>query len=122
MCAHYEAWNMIRDKDGTLRLPSVAEREKLHLLKHNHTIATLKSSEAKHIPKLEYAERSRMVGDDFHHGVVAWVFAQLSLVTSADSRRFRRSTSAGFGHCTCVVARTCSRSPHSRPSCLWTSA
>ena len=75
--AHYEDHNMVLDAKGHLRLASVAEKEKLHLLKRNHTLAAMKSSEAKSNPRAEYAERASMIGDGFQHAAVAFVFGHL---------------------------------------------
>ena len=80
---------MITDASGHQRLLSVSEKERLHLLKRNHTLPGLKSGEAKSHPGLEYAERSSMIGDAFHNGVVAWLFghlfAKLQYLTRAPS-------------------------------------
>ena len=65
------------DRDGSLRLPSAREKERLHHCRRDHTLGVVKSSTAKHCPQVEYAERSSCVGDGFNHIVVAWLCAHL---------------------------------------------
>ena len=68
---------MVVDAKGGLRLLSVAESGCLHFLREDHTLGGLRSSEAKHSPKLEVATRVSMIDDGFNHLVVAWLFGHL---------------------------------------------
>ena len=108
--AHYEDHNIITDVSGYVRLASVNEKERLHLLKRHHTLPGFKSGEAKANPKLEYAERASMAGDGFHHGAVAWffghLFAYLGYLARA-RRQWRRSCSDECGPSTLCVALRC---------------
>ena len=77
ICPHFETKNMITGRDGQPRLPSVQEREKLHYMRRHHTLGGMRSSQAKSSPKEEFAVRCQMVGDGYHHVVVAWLLGQL---------------------------------------------
>ena len=64
---------MITGRDGLPRLPSVQEHKKLHYTRRHHTLGGLRSSQA----KVEFAVRCSMVGDGYHHVVIAWLVGQL---------------------------------------------
>ena len=68
---------MVTGRDGCPRLPSMQEREKLHFMRRHHTLGGMKSSQAKSFPLVEFAVRCSMVGDGYHHIVVACLLAQL---------------------------------------------
>ena len=78
VCAHFEVHNMIVGADGAVRLPSIAERERLHFLREGHTLGALRSSEAKSNPKLDFAVRASMLGDGYQHLAVAWIMGNLA--------------------------------------------
>ena len=51
---------MVIDASGVPRLPSVAERERLHMLRRHHTPGAVRSSAAKASPGLDFTVRASM--------------------------------------------------------------
>ena len=75
--ARFEEKYLVQSSDGTLRLPSATEKERLHCCRRNHTLGVVTSSVAKSNPRRDYAERSSCVGDGFNHVIVAWLLGHL---------------------------------------------
>ena len=77
VCSHFETRNMVIDASGSPRLPNIAERERLHMLRRHHTLGAVRSSAAKASPGLDFAVRASMIGDGYHHGAVSWLMGAL---------------------------------------------
>ena len=74
----FESWELVKDKSGALRVPSITERERLMGLVANYTDAAVKSSIASSDKAKAFEVRASVLGNGMHSRVVSFLLSHLA--------------------------------------------